>query len=357
MPLNAIPATTTAAALATKRACAAQQSYVDVGFIGGVVAGNETELDALHGAAVLAWKCFLVDSGVAEFPAVDEGVLRRAMPRLAAWGLPLMVHAELPGPIAAAARDGAVRRYADYVATRPVEAETEAVALVLRLARECGTHVHIVHVSSAEAARMIGAARARGVPVTAETCPHYLSFAAEDVPDGATAFKCAPPIRDARQRDGLWAALEEGLLDMIVSDHSPAPAARKSFERGDFMTAWGGIASLQLGLSAVWTGARARGIALERVVRWMAERPADLVRLRRKGRIATGCHADFAVFEPSATWTVDARQLQHRHAITAYQGLTLAGRVRATYLRGERIYDGDNFPAVPGGRLLHRDEA
>jgi allantoinase len=357
MPLNAIPATTTADALETKRAAALGQCHVDVGFIGGVVADNADDLAGLYERGVLAWKCFLVDSGVPEFSAVDEARLRRVLASLAHWQLPLMVHAELPGPIAAARRSGVVRRYVDYAATRPTRAEFDAVAMLIRLAAEFGAHVHIVHVSSDEAVRLLETARARGVRVTAETCPHYLCFAAEEIPDGATAFKCAPPIRSAEHRDALWHALELGTLDLVVSDHSPSAPELKHLETGDFAAAWGGISSLQLGLSAMWTGARQRGLALERVVNWMARRPADLVRLAHKGRIAPGCDADLVIWEPEVAWTVDARTLQHRHPITPYDGLTLAGRVRATYLRGALIYDAGAFPQPAAGRLLDRHHA
>lgn len=357
MPLNSIPATTTAAALAAKRAAAAGQCHVDVGFIGGVVADNTGDLADLYDGGVLAWKCFLVDSGVPEFSAVDEPALRRALTQLAGWRLPLMVHAELPRSIAAAQRNGIVRRYTDYADTRPARAEFDAVAMMIRLAAEFGAHVHIVHVSSDEAVRLLETARARGVRITAETCPHYLRFAADEIPDGATPFKCAPPIRSAEHRDSLWNALAHGALDMVVSDHSPSPPALKELDTGDLARAWGGIASLQLTLPVVWTEARRRGLGLERVVDWMSARPASLVRLGTKGRIALGCDADLVIWEPDVEWTVDAHKLEHRHPVTPYDGLTLAGRVRATYLRGTPIYDAGAFPEPPGGRLLDRHNA
>lgn len=355
MPLNAVPATTSAEALATKRAAAAGQCHVDVGFIGGVVPGNADELAALYAAGVFAWKCFLADSGVPEFPEVTEAMLREVLPQLATWGLPLMVHAELPGPIAAAAASGVVRRYADYAATRPVAAESEAVDLMMRLSEEYAAAVHIVHVSSGDAAYLIDSARARGVRITGETCPHYLSFAADDIPDGATEFKCAPPIRTAAHREALWQALEGGALGMVVSDHSPAPASLKECDTGDLAAAWGGIASVQLGLSAVWTIARRRGVPIDQLVQWLATAPADLVRLPRKGRIAPGRDADLVLWEPDVEWAVDARQLQQRHPLTPYHGLTLAGRARATYLRGTLVYHDGSFPHPPIGRLLDRD--
>lgn len=357
MPLNAIPPTTTAWALAEKRAAAAPKCYVDVGFIGGIVPDNAAELAELHAADVLAWKCFLVDSGVAEFPAVNEAQLRRVLPQLVEWDLPLMVHAELPGPIAAARSSGVVRRYAAYTMTRPVRAEVEAVELMIALSAEFGAHVHIVHVSSSDAAALIAAARARGVRITAETCPHYLTFAAEEIPDGATEFKCAPPIRSGDHREALWNALAAGTLDMIVSDHSPAPAMLKCRDSGDLTAAWGGIASLQLGLAVAWSGAERRGLSLEQVARWTTSRPADLVRLAHKGRIAPGCDADLVVWDPAAEWMVDAAQLRHRHPITPYHGLTLAGRAHATYLRGELIYSAGAFTGAPTGRLLDRRDA
>jgi allantoinase len=353
MPLNAIPATTKSNALAEKRAAARGKCHVDVGFIGGVVADNARSLQALHNAGILAWKCFLIDSGVPEFAAVDERALRAALPQLAAWNLPLMVHAELPEHVRPLPSH-IVRQYTQYVATRPVAAEVKAVELTVRLAREFAVHMHIVHVSSGDAAQCIADARASGAPISGETCPHYLTFAAEEIPDGATAFKCAPPIREAAHREALWDALVKGSLQMIVSDHSPSPPALKSLDTGDFAKAWGGIASLQVGLSAVWTEARKRGIALERVVDWMSTQPAALVRLGRKGRIAEGFDADLVVFDPDETWTVDGSQLLHRHPLTPYAGLTLAGRVLATYLRGDLIYDRSS--ASPTSPLLERDD-
>lgn len=352
MPLNSIPATTSAAALSEKRAAAKGQCWVDVGFIGGVVPGNASDLPALHDAGVLAWKCFLVDSGVPEFAAVDEAALRRALPAIADHDLPLMVHAELPEPIAAARRSGVMRVHADYEATRPEAAEAGAVSLMLRLAEEFNVRVHIVHLSSRASLPILDEARARGIRVTVETCPHYLTFASEEIPDGATEFKCAPPIRSAADRDALWDALARGSIDGIVSDHSPSPPVLKHRDRGDFLAAWGGIASLQLGWSAVWHGAKARGIPAEQAVRWMTAGPAGIVRLGAKGRLAVGCDADLVVWDPDALWTVDGPRLMHRHALTPYQGRQLPGVVRATYLRGELVYRDGAFVGAPAGRLL-----
>jgi allantoinase len=356
MPLNAIPATTDATALAVKRKAADGKCHIDVGFIGGVVPGNADALGDLAAAGVLAWKCFLVDSGVPEFPPVDEQDLRRAMPILARFGRPLMVHAELPGPITQAQRSGRIRTYADYLASRPERAELEAIALMIRLASEYDVPVHIVHLASREALPLLEEARARGVRMTVETCPHYLTFVAEDIPDGATEYKCAPPIRSASHREALWRALERGTIDMIASDHSPAPAELRRREEGDFAAAWGGIASLQLGLSAVRSSTRGRHAGIARIVSWMAARPAAITGLTRKGRIAVGCDADLVIWDPDAEWTVNGSRLQHRHPLTPYHGMRLPGRVLATYLRGRRVYDGGVFSAPPSGRFLLPDE-
>ena len=356
MPLNSVPATTTPAALAAKRARAHGRCRVDVGFWGGLVPDNIRELRALAEAGVLGFKCFLVPSGVPEFEPVGEEELRRALPVLAELGLPLLAHAELAGPLAAAAPVGGnPRSYARYLASRPAQAEVEAIELLIGLARETGAHVHIVHVSAAQALPLLRAARVEGVPITAETCPHYLHFAAEHVPDGATEYKCAPPIRGVSNREQLWRALASGDLEIIASDHSPCPPPMKQRDTGTFDDAWGGIASLQLGVSIVWTGARRRGYDIAHIAEWMAAAPARLASLgQRKGAIASGCDADFVVFDPDASWTVDAAQLRHRHPITPYAGETLTGSVLATYLRGESIYEAGHAVGAPRGRTLTR---
>jgi allantoinase len=358
MPLNSIPATTNVASLHAKVAAASGKTWVDVGFIGGVVPGNVAALGPLARAGVLAFKCFLVPSGVPEFEHVTEADLREAMPVLARLGLPLMVHAELPVVIEAATLEAAARdpaSYATYLASRPPAAEHEAVALVLRLAEPTGARVHIVHVSSAESVRQIAAARRRGVRVTAETCPHYLHFDAARIGAGATEFKCAPPIRGATHRDGLWAALEANELDMIVSDHSPCPPILKRREVGDFFVAWGGIASLQLGASVVWTAMRERRIPIERLAHWMSDAPARLAGLgARKGRIDTGYDADLVVFDPEAEQTVAAERLLHRHPVTPYLGERLRGVVEATFVRGRLAFHRRTgpVPAAPGRLIL-----
>ncbi len=352
MPLNSIPATTTATALRDKIQAARGQCHVDVGFIGGVVPGNSGDLAALYDAGILAWKCFLVDSGVPEFGAIDEGGLRTALPILAQWDAPLMVHAEVPGPIVRVRHDGALRSYTAYAATRPELAEVEAIALMIRLAGEFGARVHIVHLASRDAIALIERARSQGVRLTVETCPHYLTFAAEDVPDGATEFKCAPPIRSSAHRQALWDGLRSGAIDSIASDHSPSPPSLKDREAGDFARAWGGIASLQCGLSAVWYGARARGIAPFRMIEWMATQPARIVRLARKGRIAPGCDADLVVWDAAATWLVEGAMLFHRHPLTPYEGMRLPGRVLRTYLRGRLIHADGQPVGTSEGQLL-----
>jgi len=358
MPLNSVPATTTAAALDAKREAAAGQCWVDVGFWGGVVPGNDGELAALWDAGALGFKAFLVPSGVEEFPAVGEEDLRRALPVLAALGAPLLVHAELPGPIEAAAASLAgadPRAYRTWLGSRPPAAEVAAVELLIRLAREHGARVHVVHVAAAEVLPLLARARAEGLALTAETCPHYLTFTAADVPDGATEYKCAPPIREPAHREALWAALADGTLALVASDHSPSPPAMKLRERGDFREAWGGIASLQVSLSAVWTEARRHGHGLADLAEWMSRAPAVLAGLaERKGAIRAGLDADLVVFDPEAEFTVDGGRLEHRHPLTPYQGRRLAGVVRQTFLRGELVYDGGRFPPQATGELFRR---
>jgi allantoinase len=352
MPLNSIPATTTVEALRVKRDAARGQCSVDVGFLGGVVPGNAGELAALHLAGVAGFKCFLVPSGVPEFEHVTERDLREALPVLRQLGATLMAHAELPGPIDAAPAMESPRRYASYLASRPRAAENEAIALMIALAEEFGARVHIVHLSSSDAIPMIEAAQQRRVPVSVETCPHYLHFAAEEIADGATDFKCAPPIRERTNREALWRALGAGTVGMIVSDHSPCPGALKSRDTGGFGAAWGGITSLQLGLPIIWNGMRARGIPLERVAEWMCAAPARLAHLsHRKGAIAEGLDADLVVWRPEAEFTVRPAMLRQRHPYTAYLGARLPGVVVATYLRGECIYMNEGAPLAPLGPL------
>ena len=359
MPLNSIPATTTAAALREKLAAAAGKLWVDTGFWGGVVPGNSEELPALWDAGVFGFKCFLVPSGVDEFAHITETDLRVALPNLAASGAPLLAHAESPGPIekavASLAKNASPRKYATWLAARPREAENEAVALLLRLGVEFGARIHIVHVSSADALGLLRDAKDAGGAVTAETCPHYLTFAAEEIVDGATEFKCAPPIRERDNCEKLWQGLGDGTLDFIATDHSPCPPAMKIQEEGDFLRAWGGIASLQLSLPAVWTQARRRGYAVTHLAKWLCEGPARLAGLvGKKGGISVGCDADFVIWDADAKFRVEPAQLHHRHKVTPYAGSELAGRVEATFLRGRKIFERGEFSAGPVGHVLQR---
>ncbi len=348
MPLNSIPPTVTVPALEEKRAAAVEQAFVDVGFWGGAVPGNGTDLRPLHDAGVFGFKCFLIHSGVDEFPPLGRAELEKDLAELAAFGSLMLVHAEDAATIDRAPHPAGTS-YASFLASRPGSAETEAIAEVIDLARSTGARVHIVHLSSADALAEIAEAKAAGIRLTAETCPHYLTLTAEDIPDGATAFKCCPPIRGEANRELLWAGLADGTIDCIVSDHSPSPVDLKDLEHGDFGTAWGGVASLQLGLPLVWTEARRRGVALERVVDWMSARPAAIAGLERKGRIAIGADADFAVFAGEEAFVVDAAALWHKNPVCPYDGKTLAGVIRHTFLRGLPVTDD-----VPGGRLLRR---
>jgi allantoinase len=335
MPLNSIPATTTVAALVTKRRAARAQAGIEVQFIGGVIPGNTGELLPLRDAGVCAFKCFLSPSGVPEFPSVTEADLREAFPVLARTGLRLMVHAEDPSLLLTGS---AGPHYADYLAARPVAAEHAAIALLIRLLEWCPTPVHIVHLSAASSLSLIRAARGRGLPLTVETCPHYLTFAAEEIPDGATQYKCAPPIRSAAERNALWDALIAGELDLVASDHSPCPPERKQ-TGGDFQAAWGGISSLELGLAAVWTGARARAIPPARLAEWMAAGPARLVGLQhRKGKLAPGYDADLVIWDPDRSRVVDPAALRQRHLLTPYAGRKLFGVVRATFSGGHLVF-------------------
>jgi allantoinase len=350
MPLNSVPPTTSAAALAEKRAAAAGQCWVDVAFWGGAVPGNEASLLPLHRAGVVGFKCFLLDSGVPEFPPLDVTGLRSVLGLLAPADALLIVHAEDAAEIGPASG----RDFGSFVASRPPVAERRAIEKVISGAAATGARAHIVHLSAAECVAMIAGAKAAGIRVTAETCPHYLYFAAEEVPEGATEFKCCPPIRHAINRETLWRGLEDGVIDCVVSDHSPCPPSLKRFDSGDFGQAWGGVASLQLGLSAVWTVARRRGRTLEDVARWMAAAPASLAGLAGKGLLAPGRDADLVAFDPEDSYVVDPARLQHRHPVTPYAGRRLTGRVRQAWLRGVALLDDSGGFGEPHGRLLDR---
>jgi allantoinase len=347
MPLNSIPPTTSVDALHVKREAAEARVAVDVAFWGGAVPGNAAQLRPLHDAGVVGVKCFLLDSGVPEFPPLDDAGLRAALKELATFDGLLIAHAEDPAVIAAAPPP-AGPSYARFLASRPGEAEEAAIGRLIAAARDTGARVHVVHLADAGALPLLRRARTEGVRITVETCPHYLTFAAEEIADGATSFKCCPPIRGSAHREALWAALADGDVDLVVSDHSPCTPALKRLDVGDFGLAWGGIASLQVALPAVWTGARARGIGLDRVVRWMARAPAELAGLPGKGAIAVGMDADLVAFAPDERFTVG--ELHHRNPVTPYAGRSLTGVVRRTWLRGEPV-DG-----APRGRLLRRGE-
>lgn len=363
MPLNCIPATTSRAAADQKREALRDQLHVDVAFWGGVVPGNTGELAGLAAFGVPGAKCFLCPSGVEEFPPVTRADLERAMPVLRDHGLTLLAHAESPEPLAEAeaqlAAEGAdPRAYHTYLRSRPNAAEDRAVAMLIELCRATGCPVHVVHLSSASALPALRQAQAESVPITAETCLHYLAFTAEEIPSRATQFKCAPPIREANNRAGLWAGLEDGTLSMVVSDHSPCTPALKCPETGDFLAAWGGIAGLGLGLSVLWTLASARGHDAAWVFERNARGPARLAGLgHRKGAIAAGFDADLVLWDDRATFEVDPElHIRHRHKVTPYAGMTLRGRVHRTFVRGQLVFDRDaGLASRPAGAFLTPD--
>ncbi len=358
MPLNSIPATTTVEALEAKLAAAEGKCWVDVGFHGGVVPENGAELAALCRRGVLGFKCFLVPSGVDEFGHVGEAELGPALDVLGDAGVPLLVHAELEGPIAAAAAAVLAMspyRYLTWLRSRPPSAEDQAIAMLIGLARgRRGARVHVVHCASSGALGLLAAARQEGVAIGAETCPHYLHLAAEEVPDGATEFKCAPPIREAENREALWSGIAGGVLDMVVSDHSPCTPELKRRETGDFMAAWGGIASLQLTLPVMWSEMRRRGHGLERLAAWMCRAPAELVGLPHKGAIARGNDADLAIWDPDARFEVRGAALEHRSPLTPYDGESLFGVVDTTIVGGRVVYRRGVHAGRPTGRFLLR---
>jgi allantoinase len=360
MPLNSIPPTTTLENFREKLAAAEGECAVDVGFWGGVVPGNVEELAPLFDAGVRGFKCFLVHSGVDEFPNVTEEDLREVMPELARLGAVLIVHAEVPEPIdealkAEEERRADPRKYATFLKSRPREAEDRAVELMIRLSRETGARVHIVHHSSSDALPALRQARSEGVAVTIETCPHYLCFAAEDIVDGATEFKCCPPLRERENREQLWSALDEGLIEMVVSDHSPCPPGLKCLGTGNFLEAWGGISSLQLRLPVMWTLASERGYSISHLADWLCRAPARLVGLdSRKGAIAVGYDADIVIWNPDETFRVEPSMIYHKHKLTPYAGQTLNGVVETTYLRGRKIYDRGQFSEKALGTMLLR---
>lgn len=364
MPLNCIPETIDVDALEAKRAAAFGKTWVDWAAWGGVVHGNSEALPALAAAGIPGFKCFLIHSGIDGFAWVNEDDLRLALRKLRGTGLPLLAHAEIAGPVEAATSAlntiGADwHKYSTYLLSRPDAAEVEAIALLIRLAEEFQTDIHIVHLVSAQAVPLLAEARNRGVPITAETCVQYLWFTAEEIPDGATEFKCAPPIRSAANREALWAALESGLIDLVATDHSPCPPAMKRRDEGRWDLAWGGIASLGLALPVMGTAMERRGMDLnkgmERLAAWMSAAPAELAGLAgRKGALVAGADADIVVFDPDATWTVTPKSLHFSHKLSPYLGAELRGEVLQTWLRGELVYSLDGFHGSPRGRELVR---
>jgi allantoinase len=360
MPLNSIPATTTLDSLQVKLASTGGKLHVDAAFWGGVVPGNTDQLSRLWDAGVVGFKCFLIHSGVDEFPNVSESHLREAMPELARLGATLIVHAELPGPIENACcsssetdADSSSQTYQTFLNSRPRQAENQAVELMIRLSRETGCRIHIVHHSSADALGILREAKAAGAQLTVETCPHYLHFVAEEIPDGATEFKCCPPIRERQNREQLWQALGDGTIDMVVSDHSPCPAGMKLKEQGDFMKAWGGISSLQLRLPIMWTEANKRGFTLTQLTEWLCSAPARQVGLaQRKGSITVGSDADIVIWNPEREFQVVPELIHHRHKLTPYGGELLRGVVEKTFLRGEIVYDDGEFSEPRGESIL-----
>jgi len=351
MPLNSIPVTTTLEAFSTKIEATRGKLWVDVAFWGGVIPGNTHELTPMAKAGVRGFKCFLCPSGIDEFPNVGERELREAMPVLKSAGVPLLVHAEIEMPLREAASTTDPRDYQTYLHSRPPEWEDAAVALIIDMVRKTGCRAHIVHLSSSGALPLLRAAKREGLPITAETCPHYLCLRAEDVPMGATSFKCAPPIRGRANQEALWAALDEGVLDFVVTDHSPCIPGLKLPDEGDFMGAWGGIASLQLGLAAVWSEARRRGHDLATVHRWMAKGPAALLGEQRSV-LEVGARADLVAFDEDATFVVDANKLAHKNAVTAYAGRRLTGVVCHAWLAGAPLVKDGAVVGNPSGRPL-----
>jgi allantoinase len=355
MPLNSIPATTSLASLLEKIKTTEGKCSIDFGFWGGVVPGNAGELKAMVENGARGFKSFLIESGVDEFPMVTEKDLRIALPILAKLGVPLLVHAEvdLGSPSSIASSGGDPRNYQTYLHSRPEEWELEAIRMMIRLSKEMNARVHIVHLSAASAIVEIQAARLAGVPITVETCPHYLSFDAETVPDGATTLKCAPPIRGKANREKLWEGLKSSAIDFVVSDHSPCVPRLKELESGDFSRAWGGIAGLQFSLSAVWTEMRRRGFKLADLTRMMGENPAQFAGLAgRKGKIAVGADADFVIWEPEVSFRVERAKILHKNPQSPYEGRLLYGKVNRTFVRGICVYENGHFPVLPQGQKI-----
>lgn len=357
MPLNASPVTTTLAAFQAKLAAAKGKLHVNCGFYGGIVPGNTADLAPLMEAGVLGIKAFLSHSGIDEFPNVEEADLRAGMPLIAAGGVPLLVHAELVSDHPEIhLMDAHPRSHAAWLRSRPKYWENDAVALMIRLCRAYRCKTHIVHLASSEAIPMLQSAVDEGLPITVETCPHYLVFAAEDIQDGQTLFKCAPPIRERANNDLLWEALRSGLITMVVTDHSPATPDLKGIDNGRFREAWGGIASLQFSLAATWTEAEKRGFQIADIARWMSTNVAQFLGLQhRKGQIAVGMDADLLVWDPDAACPTEKTDIRHRHPVSPYERMNLRGRVLQTYVGGKIVYDQGNFTNFGCGNFILRE--
>jgi allantoinase len=361
MPLNASPVTTTAKAFEEKLKAAGNgqtgtvrpaksKLHSDCGFWGGVIPGNEKDIEPLIEKGVLGFKAFLTDSGIDEFPNVTEVDLRKVMPVIAKHGLPLLVHCELSTPNPHSLLT--TRHYQQYLNSRPKKWEDDAIALMIHLCEEFNCHVHIVHLSSADSIGQISKARQKGLPLTVETCQHYLYFTAEKIKDGQTEFKCAPPIRERANNENLWKALKEGVIDFVATDHSPAPPAMKELISGDFMKAWGGISSVQFSLPVLWTAAKKHGCGLPDIAKWLCEKPALLPQLKTKGKIAKGYDADLVVWDPERSFTVTKDMIYHKHKITPYLNEELYGVVEQTWLGGEKVFDGRKFLHLNKGKII-----
>ncbi|CAN5176241.1 allantoinase AllB [soil metagenome] len=352
MPLNSSPVTTTVKAFQQKIAATKSKLHTNCGFWGGVVPGNEKELEPLIKKGVLGFKAFLTHSGIDEFPNVTEADLRNAMPIIAKYNLPLLVHCELKSKINISGNQTNPRSYQQYLASRPKKWEDDAIALMIRLCEEFNCRIHIVHLSSADSIEQITLAKQKGLPITAETGQHYLFFNAEEIHDGATAFKCAPPIREKANNEMLWQALKGGVIDFVATDHSPATSELKELSSGDFTKAWGGIASIQFALPVLWTAASKRNCSIEEVTKWLSENPAILAGQKTKGKIKKGYDADIIIFDPEKEFTVNEQMILHKHKVTPYINLKLKGVIKQTFLNGNSVYDDGNFLHLNKGKIL-----
>ena len=351
MPLNSAPVTTTVAAFEEKLDATKDKLHTNVGFWGGIIPGNTDEIEGLIAKGILGFKAFLTHSGIDDFPNATEEDLRIAMPIIAKHNLPLLGHCELTDELLRATGDN--RSYQNYMSSRPKEWEDEAITMMIRLCEEFNCRVHIVHLSSAKSIEQIIKAKEKGLPITVESAQHYLYFNAETINDGQTQFKCAPPIREKENNDQLWQALKDGVIDLVATDHSPSTPTLKELESGDFMKAWGGIASLQLALPVLWTKAREKGFTIDFIAKWLCENPAKLIgKSTTKGKIAIGYDADLIVVDIDSSFVVTENMLHHKHKTTPYLNETLYGIVEQTYLFGEKVYDNSIFTQLNYGKII-----